>query len=93
MLPIDQGDPPASASGMTPPYPPTPTVLLSIAEAAQALRIGRSKLYELIAAGDIESVHIGRSRRVPSDAVYAFVDRLRDRRRTGRNKHLPADNG
>ena len=54
-----------------------PTVLLSIAEAASALRIGRSKLYELIADGEVEVVHIGRSCRVPMEAVRAFVDRLR----------------
>lgn len=59
--------------------PTTPTLLLSTAEAAAVLNIGRSKLYELIAAGDIEVVHIGRSCRVPVDAVHAFVARLRER--------------
>ena len=58
----------------------TATVLLSTGEAAAALRIGRSKLYELIANGDVETVHIGRSCRVPIEAVHSFVDRLRNRR-------------
>ena len=59
--------------------PATPALLLSTTEAAAALSIGRSKLYELIAAGEIEVVHIGRSSRVPVDAVHAFVERLRER--------------
>jgi excisionase family DNA binding protein len=51
--------------------------LLSVAEAAKALNLGRSKTYELIAAGELEVVHIGRCSRVPVDAVEAFVRRLR----------------
>lgn len=45
--------------------------------AAAALGIGRSKVFELIAAGQIETVQIGRSRRVPAQALVAYVDRLR----------------
>ena len=45
--------------------------------AAAALGIGRSKLFELIAAGQIETVQIGRSRRVPAEALTQYVDRLR----------------
>lgn len=37
---------------------------LTVAEAAQYLGIGRSSCYRLIAAGRIESVRFGRSRRV-----------------------------
>ncbi len=45
--------------------------------AAEALGIGRSKLFELIAEGKIETVQIGRSRRVPVQALEDFVARLR----------------
>ncbi len=45
--------------------------------AAAALGIGRSKLFELIAAGEIETVQIGRSRRVPTEALESYVARLR----------------
>ncbi len=44
--------------------------------AAEALGIGRSKLFELIAAGEIETVQIGRSRRIPRAALEAYVQRL-----------------
>ncbi len=47
--------------------------------AAAALGIGRSKLFELIAAGEIETVQIGRSRRVPAQALDDYVARLRQR--------------
>jgi excisionase family DNA binding protein len=55
-------------------------LLLGVRDAAQVLGIGRSTLYELIAAGEIEVVHIGRSARVPVVALQAFVDRRRTAR-------------
>ena len=56
---------------MTEPMLYTPT------EAAAALGIGRSKLYELLQTGVLESVHIGACRRVPADALTDLVRRLR----------------
>jgi excisionase family DNA binding protein len=38
--------------------------LLTPEEAGQALSIGRTKVYELVRAGEIESIKIGVSRRV-----------------------------
>ena len=55
----------------------TTRLLLTIREAAHALGIGRSKAYELIAAGELETVHIGRACRVPLDAVHGYIGRLR----------------
>jgi excisionase family DNA binding protein len=40
-------------------------LLLTPTEAATALGIGRSKVYELMQTGQLESVHIGACRRVP----------------------------
>ena len=48
-------------------------VLLTITEAATALAIGRTTVYELIGAGELEVVHIGRSSRVPAHAIHEFV--------------------
>ncbi|MHB8465605.1 MAG: helix-turn-helix domain-containing protein [Acidimicrobiales bacterium] len=53
------------------------TLLLTIVEAARMLSIGRSKAYELIAAGELEVVHIGRAARVPLTSLETFVRRLR----------------
>ena len=52
-------------------------VMLTIPEAARRLSIGRSMLYELMASGAIESVHIGRLRRIPLECLNNFVDRCR----------------
>ena len=52
-----------------------PRLLLRVPEAAQLLGIGRSTLYELIAAGEIPVVHVGRAVRVRADAVKAWVER------------------
>jgi excisionase family DNA binding protein len=40
-------------------------LLLTIPAAAQALGVSRSSLYQLVLAGDVASVKIGRSRRIP----------------------------
>ena len=46
-------------------------------QAAERLSIGRSKVFELLASGEIESVSIGKSRRIPSQALDSYVARLR----------------
>jgi len=46
-------------------------------EAARLLTISRSQLFELLALGEIESVKIGRLRRIPHDALVAYIKRLR----------------
>ena len=51
--------------------------LLTVAEAARRLGIGRSHAYIYVLRGELESVKLGRSRRVPVDAIDAFVERLR----------------
>jgi excisionase family DNA binding protein len=49
--------------------------LLTIEEAAWALSLGRSSLYELVLRGEIASVKIGNLRRVPVVALDAFIAR------------------
>jgi excisionase family DNA binding protein len=51
-------------------------LLITAGEAADLLGLGRTKVYELMAAGRIESVKIGRSRRLPVTAVHEFIERL-----------------
>ncbi len=52
-------------------------ILLTPIEAAAALGIGRSKVYELLQSGQLPSVHIGRCRRIPADAIHSFASSLR----------------
>ena len=47
--------------------------LLTVVDAAEHLRISRSKLYELLADGEIPSVRIGRTRRIAMSALAEFV--------------------
>jgi excisionase family DNA binding protein len=57
---------------------------VTIVEAAAALSLGRTKVYELIGAGELEVVHVGRSVRVPVGALDDYVARLRARPHPGR---------
>ena len=53
-----------------------PRLLLTVPEAAEALAISRSKLYELIASGAITSVRIDGSRRIPLTTLEDYISRL-----------------
>lgn len=48
-------------------------VLLKPEEAAAALGIGRTKVFELIGSGTLASFRIGSSRRIPLQAITDFV--------------------
>jgi excisionase family DNA binding protein len=48
-------------------------ILVSIPDAAKALGVGRSKLYELIGEGRLETVTIGRRRLVRTDSIRALA--------------------
>jgi excisionase family DNA binding protein len=51
-------------------------LLLRPTEAAHRLGIGRTKVYELMASGELRSVKIGGARRVSATALVDFVARL-----------------
>lgn len=53
-------------------------MLYTIEQASAQLAIGRTRFYEIIRRGEIETVKIGRSRRITRQALEAFVDNLRD---------------
>ncbi len=59
-----------------------PTHLLLTAEQASAsLAICRTKVYELLRNGQLESIRIGASRRIPAAALAENVERIRDEQR------------
>ena len=55
---------------------PPGRVLLTVKEAADRLGSGRSLVYDLLNRGEVESVRIGRLRRIPVGAVDEYAARL-----------------
>lgn len=61
-------------------------LLLTVEEAAKRLRIGRTSMYRLVSTGDVETVMVGRLRRVPPECLEEYVARLR----SGTDAQTPA---
>ncbi len=52
-------------------------LLVKIPDAVRATGISRSRLYELMAAGDIEALKVGSSRLVVVESLRTWVERQR----------------
>jgi excisionase family DNA binding protein len=70
---------PARADSLSAPLP----LVLTVEQAAERLGVGRTVMYALVSSGAVESIQIGRLRRVPADALVTFLDELRAGRRGG----------
>ena len=57
--------------------------LLTAAEVAERLHLGRSTVYRLVADGDLEAIQIGRAVRFEESAVDAFIASKRSRHGQG----------
>ena len=55
----------------------TERLVLTIEEAAERLGVVRTLMCALVKSGEVESVSIGRLRRIPNDALETFIERLR----------------
>jgi excisionase family DNA binding protein len=51
-------------------------MLLTPTEAGRVLSVGRTTVYHLMSTGQLESVSIGRSRRITLEAIRRYVDGL-----------------
>jgi excisionase family DNA binding protein len=60
------------------------TLLLKPIEVGNQLRISRAKTYELIASGEIPSIKVGGTTRVPAVALQQWIDRQVSERATER---------
>ena len=67
---IAREEPPAE------PFTTNDQLLVTPEEAARRLSVGRTTIYELMSSGELQSVNIGRSRRVPVSSLSSFVSRL-----------------
>ena len=52
-------------------------MVLTVEEAAERLSVGRTRIYALVTKGEVESMCIGRLRRIPTRALDDVVGRLR----------------
>ena len=50
--------------------------LYRVEEAAQLLGVGRTRIFDLMKLGELRSVKIGGSRRVPAAALDEYIARL-----------------
>jgi excisionase family DNA binding protein len=55
-----------------------PVLLVRPEDAADALGVGRTKVYELMRSGELRSVKIGGLRRIPATALAEFVAQLEE---------------
>ena len=55
--------------------PPPDTICVRVNEAARMIGVGRTKLYELIAAGEVDVVKLGKSTRVTTASLKSLVER------------------
>jgi excisionase family DNA binding protein len=53
---------------------PTPRLLLRVPEVAKVLGLGRTKVYELIATGELPVIRLGRAVRVSVAALQKWVE-------------------
>ena len=56
-----------------------PALLLRVEEAASKLGIARTMMYQLVRTGEVESVRVGRLRRIPVACLEEYVEDLRTR--------------
>ena len=57
--------------------------LYTLPEVQEALSLGRSKVYELMAAGELRPLRVGRAVRFRAQEVEAFVERLQSEQAPG----------
>ncbi len=53
--------------------PPVEPICVRINDAARMIGVGRTKLYELIADGEVETVKLGKSTRVITASLHRLV--------------------
>ncbi len=68
---------PATGDGQWQQQLPGQPLLLTPEEAAQLLSVGRTQVFSLLSSGQLESVRVGRLRRIPFQACVAYVEHLR----------------
>jgi len=58
--------------------PSVEPICVKVNEAARMIGVGRTKLYELIASGEIEAIKLGKSTRITTASLRELVMRQRE---------------
>ncbi|MBS0474319.1 MAG: helix-turn-helix domain-containing protein [Proteobacteria bacterium] len=58
--------------------PSVEPICVKVNEAARMIGVGRTKLYELIASGEIEAIKLGKSTRITTASLKKLVMRQRE---------------
>lgn len=58
-------------------HQPVEPICVRINDAARMIGVGRTKLYELISSGELETVKIGKATRITTASLHALVNRQR----------------
>lgn len=62
-----------SGPGSTPGQPLGEVRFLTVAEVATAMRVSKMTVYRLVHAGTLPAVQVGRSFRIPENAVHEYL--------------------
>ncbi len=60
---------------------PSEPLACTIREAARLLSLGTRKVEYMIQTGELESIKIGRARRIPREAIDAYIKERREKQR------------
>lgn len=59
--------------------PPADPLLLTVSQIAECLAVGETTVNKLIYSGELESVKVGRCRRVTKDALQRYIGKIQKR--------------
>lgn len=62
---------------MTQPHPPHDPICVRVNDAARMIGVGRTKLYAMISAGEIEAVKLGKATRITTASLHDLIRRQR----------------
>ena len=57
-------------------HKPVEPICVRINDAARMIGVGRTKLYELISCGELETVKIGRATRITTASLHELIRRM-----------------
>lgn len=58
--------------------PPVEPICVKVNDAARMIGVGRTKLYALIAAGEVEMVKLGKATRITTASLHDLLKRQRE---------------